>query len=110
MKNQPGTRMSRDSGFTLVELLVVIGIIAILISVLLPVLGSVRKSAANAKCLSNLRQCFQALQLYVIDNKQFIIPVRAGGGGVDSTQPKALATSLGVPFTINGFAYGAGSN
>src|SRR4051794_32958671 len=103
--------MERRKGFTLVELLVVIGIIAVLISVLLPVLGSVRKGAEAVKCASNLRQCFQALSLYVHDNKLFIIPVRAGGGGLDASgdQPKAIATTLGTPFTLNGISYGASS-
>ena len=56
-------------GFTLVELLVVIGIIALLVAILLPVLSQARKSGRAAVCLSNLRQLHGALVLYGTDNK-----------------------------------------
>src|SRR6266446_6396665 len=56
-------------GFTLVELLVVIALIAVLIAILLPSLLRAKESANRVKCSSNLRQIGMAERMYAIDNK-----------------------------------------
>jgi prepilin-type N-terminal cleavage/methylation domain-containing protein/prepilin-type processing-associated H-X9-DG protein len=67
--------MSKRKGFTLVELLVVLGIIALLISILMPALKKVQTQAMSVQCQSNLRQVGIFLIMYANENRGFMIPV-----------------------------------
>jgi prepilin-type N-terminal cleavage/methylation domain-containing protein/prepilin-type processing-associated H-X9-DG protein len=68
-----------QNAFTLVELLIVIGIIALLISILLPALSKARKAANATACLSNLHQMALGMTMYANDNHQALLPYYNSG-------------------------------
>ncbi|MFT3786424.1 MAG: DUF1559 domain-containing protein [Tepidisphaeraceae bacterium] len=89
------SRRSTRSAFTLVELLVVIGIIALLVSILLPALSSAREQANSVKCKANLKQMGTALRMYIEQWKYYPGCYAPGGGSSYAVWPTRLRTMMG---------------
>jgi prepilin-type N-terminal cleavage/methylation domain-containing protein/prepilin-type processing-associated H-X9-DG protein len=83
---------SNPEAFTLIELLVVIGIVALLMSLLLPAMNKARAQAKQVQCASNLRQCGAALLMYANDNKAWLVPV--GAWDENLKQYESLGTNV----------------
>ncbi len=97
--------MRRRGAFTLVELLVVIGIIAVLVGILMPALAAARRSARTTACASNLRQVGVAFHAYAVDNRDWLpwavlnYTRRSDGGQSIITWDDLLNPHLGGTFT-----------
>lgn len=93
----------RRAGLTIVEIIAVVGIIAVLVAILVPALSAARGNAAWATSQSNLRQTWTLIQAYVTDNRETLVPsqfdysnarvkgkVRAVGPGLEDFPPIGL--------------------
>ncbi len=85
---------NRQLGFTLVELLVVVGILAVLAGLILSALSRGRGKAASITCLSNVRQSGQLLSAFVLDNNAYPFEGKSGVDELGDTQSGDWAVSL----------------
>jgi prepilin-type N-terminal cleavage/methylation domain-containing protein/prepilin-type processing-associated H-X9-DG protein len=95
--NSPPPEHARRPAFTLVELLVVVGIIALLIGILMPTLGAARGQARAVACMSNVRQIAIAGQMYAQETKFYVAYLPPIGG-----QPAKDRKELLFPYLNQG--------
>lgn len=88
------SRRPGAGAFTLVELLVTIGVIALLIAILLPVLGRARREANRAYCLNNIRNMQLAQMQYCNDNGGYLVQAGLSHAGVGASETVAWINTL----------------
>ena len=90
----PAFRPRRRMGFTLVELLVVIGIIVVLIGILMPAISRAREKANRTKCLANLRTLGQAMVMYANNSKGWLPNLNPRDDANDYAATNAVLVAL----------------
>lgn len=113
----PGRRSGTAAAFTLVELLVVVGIIAVLLAILMPALRKARQQSERIQCASNLRQVGMAMQMYRNEHKnRFHLAGNlgfwddSGGNSLGPDDGRAYWGVAYLPYAIrNGGYRGAGA-
>src|SRR5689334_8872376 len=91
----PRAARHRLHAFTLVELLVVIGLIAVLIAILLPALQRARKQAQQTQCATQLRNIGQAFHMYVSETRGFL-PIQTSDAVLNYCDPAVYNTVAGL--------------
>jgi prepilin-type N-terminal cleavage/methylation domain-containing protein len=103
----------RCGAFTLVELLVVIGIIALLIAILLPALNNARDKAVRIKCLAQLRQLGQMVFIYAANNRGHIpigaMALNANGGNTANLNEEYITDEMYTAFGFKDIEDAAGN-
>lgn len=98
--------VSPHHGFTLVELLVVIAVIAILAAMLLPALANAKEKGKTVACINNLKQIYLAISMYATDHEDDLPPAEihpGNGGPYQESWVAILANGGHLPAPISGY-------
>ena len=108
MKKRRSSVRPLSVGFTLTELLVVIGILALLTAILLPVFASARRKAQQSACVSNLRQLHMAFSLYAQENDGLLPPYPSRPTALIGTAESCVEESARLLSVLGPYVHSAG--